>query len=240
MEIPQVISGEDVPPPALARRNTNIWQMDESQKKKVISAYMASVKFMDQQVGRLLDALDRLEMRDNTIVVFISDHGYNLGEHDCWSKLSLWEGSVRIPMIISHPFGKNQHGTTYEGITELIDLYPTLAGLCEMDTLQPRILQGESLSELIVNGSRPGADRIAYTITKGGGAASIRSFRWRYNRWGEDAVPGMEELYDHLNDPEENHNLADQEEYREALIQMREKFEETRQRARSGLSMIGS
>ena len=95
---------------------------------------MASVK-----VGRLLDALDPLEMRD---VVFISDHGYNLGEHDCWSKLSLWEGSVRIPMIISHPFGKNQHGTTYEGITELIDLYPTLAGLCEMDTLQPESFRG--------------------------------------------------------------------------------------------------
>ena len=69
---------------------------------------MASVRFMDQQVGRLLDALDRLEIRDETIVVFISDHGYNLGEHDCWSKVSLWEGSVRVPMIISHPDAKKK------------------------------------------------------------------------------------------------------------------------------------
>jgi arylsulfatase A-like enzyme len=238
MVVPEPITGANVPPPALARRNNNIWQMDESQKKKVISAYMASVKFMDEQVGRLLDALDRLEMRDNTIVVFISDHGYNLGEHDCWSKISLWEGSVRIPMIISHPKAKDQHGSTYDGITELIDLYPTLAGLCKMDSLQPGILQGESLSELIVTGSRPASDRIAYTITNGGHAASIRSTRWRYNRWGEEALTGMEELYDHQNDPEEHHNLAGQAAYQETLKEMRETFEKTRFRARNGLSML--
>ncbi len=103
VQLPLVVVKDDVPGQALVRQNMKIWEMNEMQKRQTISAYMASVRFMDQQVGRLLDALDRLGIRDETIVIFISDHGYNLGEHDCWSKVSLWEGSVRIPMIISYP-----------------------------------------------------------------------------------------------------------------------------------------
>lgn len=110
MKIPETTVGKNVPAQALQRQNDKIWKMDDAQKQKTIAAYMASVRFMDQQVGRLLDALDRLKIRENTIVVFISDHGYNLGEHDCWSKVSLWEGSVRIPMIISHPDFPEKHG----------------------------------------------------------------------------------------------------------------------------------
>src|SRR5690606_9479948 len=146
MELPVVSIGDNVPEPALRRQNDRIWGMDETQKKNTIAAYMASVRFMDQQVGRLLDALDRLDLRKETIVVFLSDHGYNLGEHDCWSKTSLWEGSVRVPMIISVPGEQyeGQYGSTHDSIVELIDLYPTLGELGGYDQELPKILQGQS------------------------------------------------------------------------------------------------
>jgi arylsulfatase A-like enzyme len=206
--------------------------MNEEQQKQAISGYMASVRFMDQQVGRLLDALDRLQIRENTIVVFISDHGYNLGEHDCWAKSSLWEGSVRIPMIISHPTARDQHGFTCSSIIQLLDLYPTLAELCGLSDLQPSILQGRSLSKFIAGGEIPESSGVAYTTTNGGKASSIRTDRWRYNRWSEEAIPDMEELYDHQNDPEEFLNLAENPEYQENLEEMRSLFNKIRNQAR--------
>ena len=206
--------------------------MDELQKRQTISAYMASVRFMDQQVGRILDALDRLEIRDETIVVFISDHGYNLGEHDCWSKVSLWEGSVRIPMIISHPGYDKLHGTSNNSITQLIDLYPTLTELCGLSDKQPGILQGESLATSLAGSGSTRAGSFAYTVTNGGRDASLRTERWRYTRWGEKAEEGMEELYDHQNDPEEHNNLATNPGFKETLAEMRLKFDQARNDAR--------
>ena len=216
-----------------------IWKMDESQKKQTISAYMASVRFMDQQVGRLLDALDRLELREETIVVFLSDHGYNLGEHDCWSKVSLWEGSVRIPLIISHPGSKEKQGSTCASITELIDLYPTLSELCGLQEEQPSILQGISLAAY-VNGTHSAEQKsLAYTISYKGDAASIRTKRWRYTRWGEEITDGNEELYDHLQDPEEHRNLAYDPGLKQELSDLRSKFEQARNRARNGVAGSG-
>jgi len=234
VQLPPVIVADNVPEEALRRQNMRIWEMDELQKKKTISAYMASVRFMDQQVGRLLDALDRLGIREETIVVFVSDHGYNLGEHDCWSKISLWEGSVRIPLIISHPERKKGHGTTCESITELIDLYPTLSELCGLQDEQPAILQGKSLSSYLTGDQTPSSEASAYTVSFGGSAASIRTSQWRYTRWGEDVAPGNEELYDHEEDPEEHVNLANKPELGQVLSKLRKQFEQARARARKG------
>jgi iduronate 2-sulfatase len=232
VQLPPVIVADNVPEQALFRQNMKIWEMDELQKKKTISAYMASVRFMDQQVGRLLEALDRLGIREETIVVFVSDHGYNLGEHDCWSKQSLWEGSVRIPLIISHPGSTKTRGTTCASITELIDLYPTLTELCGLQANQPDILQGKSLVGYL-NGAYPPSDEaLAYTVTHGGRAASIRTSQWRYTRWGEPSEVGNEELYDHLKDPEEHSNVAHKPEMQETLVGLREQFEQVRNRAR--------
>lgn len=207
--------------------------MDDTQKRQTISAYMASVRFMDQQVGRLLDALDKLGLRDETIVVFVSDHGYNLGEHDCWSKVSLWEGSVRIPLIISSPGEHMKRGVTCESVTELIDLYPTLTELCDLNSNQPEILQGRSLTGYL-NGESAGPEKsLAYSITYGGSGATIRTSRWRYTRWGDLVEAGNEELYDHREDPEEQHNLAYNPELQEVIAGLREQFEQARSRARS-------
>jgi len=234
MQLPKYVIGDNVPKQALRSCNKGRWDMNEQQKKKAISGYMASVRFMDQQVGRLLDALDRLDLRKNTIVVFISDHGFNLGEHDSWSKVSLWEGSVRVPMIISDPANKEHYGTSCNNVAELIDLYPTLTDLTGLAGKQPRILQGKSLAYAIRGQRRKNEDGIAFTITSGKGA-SIRTNQWRYNRWGDNAGVFNEELYDHNSDPEEFVNLVGDSKYESILNEMRTEFEVARSKARNGL-----
>jgi arylsulfatase A-like enzyme len=229
--LPPVKIGENVPEEALRRRNEKVWGMNEEQKRKTISAYMASVRFMDEQVGRLLNTLDRLDLREETIVVFLSDHGYNLGEHDCWSKVSLWEGSVRVPLIISVPGYKNTSGSTCKSVIELIDLYPTLTELCDYSEIQPKILQGTSLVKYLEN-NRLSADKGAFTISYGGKDATLIWKNWRYNRWGEDVAINNEELYDHVSDPEESVNLATNPELKKIITEMRERFEEARKKAR--------
>jgi len=227
---------DDVPEKALRRQNDKVWGMSEQQQKKVISGYMASVRFMDEQVGRLLDALDRLGERDNTIIVFVSDHGYNLGEHDCWSKISLWEGSVRVPMIISDPRQSGNHGTQALSVVELIDLYPTLLDLSGYTAQAPDILQGQSLAPMIT-GSQPTDTKkdFAYTVSFGGSDGAITTDRWKYTRWGAGVKDGNEELYDHQNDPEEHHNLANDPAHREILQDMRVRYDQVQQRAQTAL-----
>ncbi|MBT3382227.1 MAG: sulfatase [Prolixibacteraceae bacterium] len=236
VQLPPVVVNDNVPEQALRRQNSKTQKMDELQKRQTISAYMASVRFMDQQVGRLLDALDRLKIREETIVIFISDHGYNLGEHDCWSKVSLWEGSVRVPMIISDPNNKSNNGTSDKSITELIDLYPTLAELSGLSEKQPKILQGNSLAGLISGKNSSLKKTVAYTIT-GGKGATIRTDRWRYTRWGEEIDTGNEELYDHKNDPEEHFNLVQTTDKQNILIELRKSFEQARKKARMEISV---
>ena len=234
VELPYVLGDDLDDVPTEAGRNSNAaarFRMDETEQRKAIAAYYASISFMDEQLGRLLDALERLGLRDNTIVVFISDHGYNLGEHTTWQKTNLWEESVRVPLIISVP-GTPNAGARSNAIVELIDLYPTLADLSRLGGQAPPILQGESLVPLLESPTRADPDGTAYTIT-GRNGASLRTDRWRYNRWGEDAAGDNEELYDHDNDPAEFHNLARDPAYAAALETMRARFEQARRNART-------
>jgi iduronate 2-sulfatase len=226
---------ENVPEEALRRQNEKVFGMNELQKRLTISAYMASVRFMDQQVGRLLNALDRLNLRNETIVIFLSDHGYNLGEHDCWSKVSLWEGSVRVPLIISVPGYETNYGNSCNTITELIDLYPTLTELCGFADQQPEILQGNSLAGYLSGEKQEDPNEFAYTVSYQSRDATLRTERWRYTRWGENIEQGNEELYDHKNDPEEFVNLAGNAGYKNVLKEMRNKFERARENAGTGL-----
>src|SRR5438552_88115 len=130
---------DDIPIAALASRRTD---MDEKLQREARQAYFASITFMDQQVGRLLDALDRLKLRDKTVVVFHSDHGYHLGEHGClWQKLSVFEESARIPLIISAP-GQKAAGKGTAALAELVDVYPTVAEICGLKG--PANLSGKS------------------------------------------------------------------------------------------------
>lgn len=232
VELPAADITPRVPEAALRRQNHKVWGMSEAQQKKTISAYMASVRFMDEQVGRLLDALERLEALENTIVVFVSDHGYNLGEHDCWSKISLWEGSLRVPLIVSDPRHPGEHGSQVSSLVELIDLYPTLLDLAGFSQQQPAILQGQSLRPLLTGEPTSNdEEKSAYSVTYGGKDGALKTDRWKYTRWGGRVGQGNEELYDHQNDPEEHQNLVTDPTYTEVLAKLRKEFDEKKQRA---------
>lgn len=216
---------DDVPGSAAGMENFRRYGMDDRQQRQALSAYYASVSYMDEQVGRLLDALDRLNLRKNTIVVFTSDHGYNLGEHGCWQKLSLFEDSVRVPLIISAPDMQATSGQRNQSVVELIDLYPTLLDLTGHADAAPEILQGSSLVPLMRDPSSTDPDAAAYTVTQQQGH-SLRTARWRYSRWGKSTEQGGgEELYDHNSDPHEFHNVAGSLEYSDVLTDMRRRMD---------------
>ena len=216
--LPYVPEGDldDLPEPAAAMANEGRYWLTEKQQKQSIAAYYASVTYMDQQVGRLLDALDRLGQRENTIVIFTSDHGYNLGEHTMWQKLSLFEESARVPLLISAPGFEKSAGKKAQGLVELVDLYPTLLDLTGLNDKAPANLDGVSLRPLLDNPDSKGEKKMAHTVTRSSGE-SIRTDRYRYNRWGEEG----EELYDHETDPKEFTNLAGMEQHSNTLKRMR-------------------
>ena len=204
---------EDVPTAAFAH-NCPIphYGLDEVTCLKAIQAYYACVSFIDAQVGRMLDALDRLELTDNTIVVFWSDHGYHLGEHNgIWQKRTLFEQGAKAPLIIRNPKAKGK-GQPCRRIVEFVDIYPTLTELAGLPT--PKQVEGRSLKKLLDNpltkwnGTaitqvlRPEDDRLKNPVM----GRSIRTERWRYSEWGEGKFG--EELYDHFADPMEFNNLA--------------------------------
>ncbi|MCU0227359.1 MAG: sulfatase [Bryobacterales bacterium] len=184
------------------------WDLNEHQMREVRRAYYASIAFTDANVGRLLNALDRLGLAERTTVVFWSDHGYNLGEHGQWMKQSLWEPSARHPMLIGGA-GVAAKGKACGRTVEALDLYPTLASVCGL-TL-PGHLQGASLEPLLRNPSSPW-DRPAITQVRRGNEKrfvdgySLRTERFRYSMWDEGREG--EELYDYATDPREMRNLA--------------------------------
>ena len=190
-------------------------------RREAIQAYYASITFMDAHVGRLLDALERLKLTDNTIIVFWSDHGYLLSEHGQWMKQSLFEESARVPLIIAVP-GAKAKGHATNRTVELLDIYPSLAELCSLPA--PAKLEGRSLRPLLDN-LRAKWDKPAYTQVLRGGqdnrfmGRSIRIERWRYTEWDEGRQ-GVE-LYDHDKDPGEHRNLANDSAYAKTIEEMK-------------------
>jgi uncharacterized sulfatase len=179
--------------------------------KQSIQAYHASITFVDAQVGKLLDALDRLGLADKTVVVLFSDHGYHMGDHGLWQKMSLFEGSARVPLIIAAP-GEAGNGQASPRLAELIDLYPTLTELCRVSA--PAGLEGTSLAPLLANPNAPGKPAAYTLVTRGGQnrpggpllGRSARDERYRYTEW--DGGRAGAELYDYQTDPAETKNLA--------------------------------
>ena len=167
------------------------------------AAYYACVSFVDAQIGLILDAMDELRLWDRTVVVLVSDHGFHLGDHGLWGKLTNFERSARVPLIIAPP-QTPRAGTTAHGIVELVDLYPTLVDLCALPI--PANLEGRSLSPQLAN-PQLATNRPAYTSTihEGVLGRSVRTDRWRYTEWGDS---GAVELYNAQNDPGEYRNLA--------------------------------
>ena len=215
MRLPYAPKGDrdDIPTAAFAHNNpVPHYGLDALTCRKALQAYYATISFVDAQVGRLMAALERLDLADNTIVVLWSDHGYHLGEHNgIWQKRTLFEQAARTPLIIRAPNAKG-NGTACARIVEFVDIYPTLTDLAGLKP--PKALEGRSLRPLLENpllkwnGTaitqvlRPADKRLPKPVM----GRSIRNQRWRYTDWAE-GKSGVE-LYDHASDPMEFNNLA--------------------------------
>jgi len=186
--------------------------LPEDIKRKLIHGYLACISYVDAQVGRLLAELDRLGLRDKTVVVVWGDNGYQLGEHAMWSsKHTNYETSALVPLIIRLP-GQKTAGRKTDALVEFVDLYPGLAEICGLPV--PDGLEGTSLRPLLDAPDRPWKKAAFSQYPRGGyDGHAIRTDRWRLVEWRKGNAAPVYELYDCKNDPQENVNLANQPEH---------------------------
>ncbi len=203
-------------PPAALNHEPPDKPMSDAEVRQYLAAYYACTTFVDAQVGVLMEAMDRLRLWDNTVVVFFGDNGYHLGEHGgMWHKNSLYEESARIPLIVAAPGGRAM-GKRSPRLVELVDLYPALAELCGLPA--PANLEGTSFVPLLDHPKR--SWKLGAFTLQGRGkerteaakeiefvGKSVRTERWRYTEWDEGRQ-GVE-LYDERKDPRELKNLAE-------------------------------
>jgi len=193
----------------------------EAEAREVIRAYWASTSFMDAQAGRVLAALDRLGLREKTIVLFWGDHGYHLGEKGKWSKHgSLFEIGARVPLLISVPGGKG-NGQASPRIVETVDLYPTLIELCGLPKMPG--LQGDSLVPLL-NNPQAAWSHPAFTVSKSGPLGlAVRTEKWRYAEYDGGKAGAM--LFDAQADPHELKNLANDPTHAKTVAELKKLLE---------------
>lgn len=187
---------------------------NDALRRQYTQAYHACISFIDAQIGLLLDALKKNGDWNNTIIILTSDHGYQLGEHFMWGKVTLFETCARVPFLIRVPH-LTTAGSSSGEIIELVDLYPTLAELCSVPP--PSILQGQSLVPMLSDAKAAGKD-YAYTVVTRGDrlGRAIRAKDYRYAKWADG-----EELYDLRSDPSEFTNLAASPSHADVLTAMR-------------------
>ena len=219
MILPEKVPGDwdDIPRAGINYKTSRNMKMDLRRQKKAMGGYYASVAFMDAQVGKVLESLKRAGLDDKTIVIFTSDHGYHLGEHDFWAKVSLHEESAAVPLIICVP-GKEP--AVCDSLTELLDLYPTTASLCGLDV--PARLQGKNIAPMLDDPSYQVRDA-AFCVAPSSKGLLLREDRWAYIQYKEDASGGIE-LFDCEKDPHQYTNLAKDPEYRPVVEAFQEKL----------------
>lgn len=211
----------DIPQPALASGKKEQDSMSDDLRREALQAYYASISFMDAQVGRLVQTLDRLKLADNTIIVFTSDHGYHTGQHGLWQKMSLFEESARVPLLIIAP-GVTKPGSAAKTPVSQVDIYPTLAELAGIS--KPSNLQGQSLVPILKDPNSTGRGWAITQVTRGNEkngeffGYTVRTSRYRYTEW--DGGKRGRELYDHESDPLEMSNLAEKSELKPVVDEL--------------------
>lgn len=207
---------DDIPPRGVRMagpQNDYAKFQENGRWKAAIQSYLATVAYTDMNIGRLLDALDKSPIADNTLIVLFGDHGWSLGEKKHFRKFALWEEPTRMPYIWVVP-GVTQPGTRSTRPVDLMSIYPTLLELTGLPV--PEFVEGVSIAPLLEN---PQADwDIPALTTHGRGNHAVRTEHWRYISY-ED---GGEELYDHRKDPHEWTNLAGDPAFERTKQQLRE------------------
>ncbi len=225
MELPDPGDRSDVTDLAFTVHPANYGEPEEMKKMKM--CYLASVSFLDSQVGRLIRSLEEHGLMENTIIIFFSDHGFHLGEHGQWHKFTLYEQSTRVPLMVRVP-GMTAPGSVSNHSVELIDLFPTLQELCALPDPNQQ-LSGRSLVPLMEDPSAPWEERPAYTQVRRGRdentimGYTVRTESFRYNEWWTETDTPEQvatELYDLKKDPEEEVNETDNPSYKVAKNQL--------------------
>jgi len=201
MQLPPKLKDDwaDIPKAGINYKTSKNMKMDVRRQKKAVGGYYASVAFMDRMVGQVLNGLEEAGLEDNTIVIFTSDHGYHLGEHDFWAKVSLHDESAAVPLIIRMP-GKKP--AVCHSLVELLDLYPTLSNLCGLEV--PKHLQGKDISKMMTD---PAKEVRSAAFSVNGKGFLLREQDWAYIAYGKNGQ-GDEELFDMKQDPKQFTNLA--------------------------------
>ena len=201
MQLPPKLEDDwaDIPKAGINYKTSKNMKMDLRRQKKAVGGYYASVAFMDRMVGQVLNGLKEAGLEDNTIVIFTSDHGYHLGEHDFWAKVSLHDESAAVPLIIRMP-GKKP--AVCHSLVELLDLYPTLSNLCGLEV--PKHLQGKDISKMMTD---PAKEVRSAAFSVNGKGFLLREQDWAYIAYGKNGQ-GDEELFDMKQDPKQFTNLA--------------------------------
>ena len=204
------------PPLAIPKGLDKIFaEFTDRDRRDFLRAYLAGVSFMDAQVGRLLDTLDRLKLWDNTVIIFLGDHGYHTGERDWWNKNTLFDRSCRAPLFIAAPGVKG--GQVCRSPVEFVDLYPTVADLGGLTA--PHALAGKSLRPVLADVTRPHKEAAFTLVTRGPQrfGQSVRTARWRFTQWSDGTV----ELYDHTTDGEETRDISSKPEHAAVIAEMK-------------------
>jgi iduronate 2-sulfatase len=219
MLLPDKIPGDwdDIPKLGINYKTSKNMKMDVRRQKKAVGGYYASVAYMDAQVGKVMNALKQAGLDEKTIVIFTSDHGYHLGEHDFWAKVSLHEESALVPLIISVP-GKKP--AVCNSFTELLDLYPTISSLCGLEI--PSRIQGKNISAMLDN---PAAEVRETAFCVNGRGFLLRDDKWAYIQYKENASGGVE-LFDMQKDPLQYTNLAENPKYQSIVDSFKTKLQQ--------------
>ena len=226
----------DIPSAHLSDRPYQL-DMTDQEKRIMIQAYYASISFIDEQVGKLIKKLEELKLKESTLIIFVSDHGFLLGEHELWQKPNLFENTLRIPLIISDPRSPKA-GLSSDSLIELIDIYPTILELSDLEI--PKYVSGKSFAALVDRPNTPFRQsalsqshaRVTLPNLKKENifGYSLRTEHFRYTEWA-GGTHGTE-LYNHLYDPKENINLFDNPQYKaighSLKIRLAERLKDTR------------
>ena len=197
--------------------------LSDQQALHLIRGYYACVSYVDAQIGKVLAELERLDLARNTIVVLWGDHGWNLGDHTLWCKHSVFESSLRIPLIVKSP--KHAFGQKTDAIAESIDIYPTLCALTDLPI--PATVEGRSLVPLLTDPTLAWSGAAFSRFRKGD---SLRTDRYRYSEYHDESSGEYlgRMLYDLKLDPLENHNISEQPAQEELVARLAEQLEEKR------------
>ncbi len=199
----------------------------EEKTLELTRAYAANISYVDALIGRVLDQLDVLGLTENTVIVFWGDHGFHLGEHGLWRKNTLFEDSVRSPLIISIP-GQTHRNVSTDALVELVDIYPTLCDACQLPILTE--LEGITMLPAIEEPTQPWKTAAFSQLKRGTvergtvDGYTMRTDRYRYTEWGDSGKNGIE-LYDYQENPNETINIAEDPENKELVTDLSEQLQ---------------